>query len=138
MASEAYRVRNRQAATLRAIYAICLLAGTSTHVATLWLHGFSWDYGGAPVFTRAYWTLLTFLDPLAAILLYAYQRAGLLATLAIISTDVAHNLWFLEHHHIQLTWTVAAQGVSQCAFLVFVLATFRSAWRGLDATPARG
>jgi hypothetical protein len=101
----------------------------STHAATIWQHGLFWDYGGAvPQITRAYWTSLTFLDPLAAILLFAYPRIGLIATLAIISTDVLHNLWFFRHYHISLNWMVWAQ----CAFLIFVIYTFPGVRRGLN------
>jgi hypothetical protein len=134
MSSKALLVRVRRASLLRVIYAICLLGGMSTHVATLWQHGLFWDYGGVPLLTRVYWTLLTFLDPLAAILLFVYPRVGLFATLAIISTDVAHNLWFCAHYHTPLNWMIA----SQCTFLVFVLVSFPSVWRGFDAAPVTG
>ena len=127
-------IRNRPATVLRVIYAICLLAGMSTHAATIWQHGLFWDYGGAvPQLTRAYWTSLIFLDPLAAILLLAYPRIGLVAALAIISTDVLHNLWFFEHYHIRLNWMVWAQ----FAFLIFVIATFPTAWRGSNSITSR-
>ncbi len=124
----------RPAAVLRVIYGVCLLAGMSTHAATIWQHGLFCDYGGAvSQFTRAYWTSLTFLDPLAAILLFACPRIGLIATLAIISTDVLHNLWFFEYCHIPLNWMVWAQ----CAFLIFVIATFPSAWSGLKSITSK-
>lgn len=71
---------SRPAFALRVIYGISLLAGTSTHAATIWQHGLFWDYGGVRPFTRVYWTSLTFLDPLAAILLFVYPRIGLVAT----------------------------------------------------------
>lgn len=110
------------------IYGICLLAGMSTHAAQIWQHGIFWDYGGGvPQFTRVYWRSLTFLDPLAAVLLFVYARMGLVVTLAIISTDVVHNLWFFEHYHIPLNWVLLAQ----CAFLVFVVASFRTIRRSL-------
>ena len=99
----------------------------STHAATVWRHGLFWDYGGVPQFTQVYWTSLTFLDPLAAILLIVVPRVGLIATLSIITSDVAHNLWFFQRYHIPLNWLLAAQ----CAFLVFVVVTFSSAWRTL-------
>lgn len=110
---------------LRAIYAVCLLAGMSTHAAILWQHGLLWDYGGVPQLTRVYWTSLTLLDPLAVLLLFVSPRIGLIATLSIISTDVAHNLWFFERYHVPFNWVLAAQ----CVFLVFVAITFPSAWR---------
>ncbi len=114
---------------LRAIYGICLLAGMSTHAAMLWRHGFFWDYGGVPQFTQVFWTSLTLLDPLAAILLIVAPRVGLVATLSIISTDVVHNLWFFQRYDIPFNWVLAAQ----CAFLIFVLATIASAWRQTKA-----
>jgi uncharacterized membrane protein len=117
---------------LRTIYATCLLAGMSTHAATAWRHGLLWDYGGVPQFTRVYWTSLTFLDPLAAILLLVCPRVGLIATLAIISSDVAHNLWFFQRYHFPFNWLL----VAQCAFLIFVVTTFPSAWRALNSIPA--
>ncbi len=62
-------------------------------------------------------------------MLFAYPRIGLIATLAIILTDVLHNLWFFEHYHIPLNWMVWAQ----CAFLLFVVATLPSVWRSLNS-----
>ena len=112
---------------LRVIYAVCMLAGASTHAAMLWQHGLFWDYGGVPRVTQVYWTSLTFLDPLAAILLFVFPRVGLLAILAIISSDVTHNLWFFERYHVPFNWMLAAQGV----FLVFVGTTFPIVWRSL-------
>jgi hypothetical protein len=123
-----------QARVLRVIYAVCLLAGMSTHIAALWRHGFLWDYGGVPLLTRVYWTSLTFLDPLAAMLLFVCPRTGLAVTLSIISTDVAHNVWFFERHHLPLNGAIAAQ----CAFLVFVLVTLPRVWRGVDSRPVTG
>src|SRR2546429_107534 len=95
---------------LRVIYAICMLGGASTHAAMLWQHGLFWDYGGVPQLTQVYWTSLTFLDPLVATLLFVYPRVGLVATLAIISSDVAHNLWFFERNRVPFNWMLAAQG----------------------------
>lgn len=104
-----------------------MLAGACTHAAMLWQHGLLWDYGDVRPLTQAYWTSLTFLDPLAAVLLFVYPRAGLLATFAIISSDVAHNLWFFERNHVPFSWMLAAQA----AFLIFVVATFPIVWRAL-------
>jgi len=104
-----------------------MLAGACTHAAVLWQHGLIWDYGGVPHATRVYWTSLTFLDPAAAILLIAFPRVGILATLGIISSDVAHNLWFFAHYHVPYNWMI----VLQCAFLIFVVMTFPIVWRSL-------
>jgi hypothetical protein len=124
----------RRVWNLRVICCICLLGGASSHAATLWQHGLLWDYRGVPLFTAVFWTSLTFLDPLAALLLLVRPRAGLLATLGIIAVDVAHNLWFGARYRIPFNWMIA----SQCAFLVFVSAIFPHGWRSLTPRPAGG
>ena len=115
---------------LRAAYATCLLGAASTHLATIWRHGVWWSYGGAPLFTCIYWTSLTLLDPLAALLLFVSPRIGLVLTAAIITSDVLHNtlvgvpLW-------------DARYLSQVAFLLFVASTVYPAWQGVRPTPPR-
>jgi hypothetical protein len=115
------------------MYALCLLGATSTHVRALAMHGLFWDYGGVLLITRIYWTSLTFLDPFAAVLLFLKPRAGLLVTLAIIVSDVAHNTWLLQRSQSPdwLNWMY----LSQVHFLVFVILSIQYAWRGV--TPAR-
>jgi hypothetical protein len=111
---------------------LCLLGATSTHLLTLVRHDLFWNYGGAPLFTCIYWTSLTFLDPLAAVLLFLKPRAGLLATFVIIVSDVAHNTWLMQRSQSPdwLNWMY----LSQVAFLVFVLVTVQRAWRGVSST----
>ncbi len=122
--------------TLRTTYAICLLAGMTTHIWTIVTHGLMWDYGGAPLFSRLYWTSLTVLDPLAAALLFFKPRAGLTLTVAIIVSDVMHNTWIMARSAAPdwLNWMY----VLQVLFLLFVLATARRAWRGAAAGERRG
>lgn len=38
-------MRPQRALRLRVVYAICMLAGASTHATILWRHGLFWDYG---------------------------------------------------------------------------------------------
>ena len=111
---------------LRVIYAICLLGATCTHVTMLWQNGILGDYGGRNLFTRIYWTSLTFLDPLAALLLFFHPRIGLLLTVAIISSDVLHNTLIASN-----PWNFMY--LSQVAFLTFVISTVRVAWKGAPA-----
>jgi hypothetical protein len=82
---------------------------------------------GYPLVTRLFWSSLTLLDPLAALLLFARPRSGLVLALAIIVSDVAHNSWITLRLGTPLNW----QYWSQVAFLVFIVATIRFAWRGL-------
>jgi hypothetical protein len=123
---------------LRIVYALCLLAGASTHLRILVAHGLLWDYAGVPAFTRVFWTSLTFLDPLAAILLFLKPRLGLALTVGIIVVDVAHNAWFYAHAGLPFRGYLNWMFVSQVVFLLFVLLTIRIAWRGVATRPASG
>ena len=113
---------------LRIIYAICLLGATCTHVALLWQHGVLWDYGGAHVFTRIYWTSLTVLDPLAALLLFVRPHVGIVLTVAIITSDVLHNT-------LVGVPSLNTMYLSQVVFLLFVASTVYVAWRGVPSDP---
>lgn len=113
---------------LRVAYAICLLAGMVTHLWTLATHGLLWDYNGAPVFSRIYWSSLTVLDPAAAALLFWRPRWGLLMTGAIITSDVAHNSWLTLR--ADTTDWLNPMYLGQIAFFLFVLTTFRVVWSG--------
>ena len=114
---------------LRIIFALCLIGATCVHVATHLRFGVflgALDGTGFPFFTRIYWSSLTIIDPLAAVLLFVRPRAGLVLATAVIVSDVVHNSWML--HHLQsgpdaMYW-------AQVAFLVFLLATVSTAWRG--------
>ncbi|WGS48897.1 hypothetical protein LFL96_14080 [Paraburkholderia sp. D15] len=120
---------HRRSLSLRVIYALCLCGATWTHLQVALTHGLTWDYGGAAPLTRVYWTSLLFIDPLTALLLLIAPATGLILCVAVIVTDVAHNAWFAQHHPIRMDLFV-----SQIVFLVFVLATVRTAWRGVGAT----
>lgn len=122
----------RRSLHLRVIYALCLCGATWTHLQVVLTHGLRWDYGGAAALTRVYWTSLLFVDPLAALLLLVAPAAGLILCVAVIVTDVAHNSWFALHHPIRMDLYL-----SQIVFLLFVLSTVRTAWRGVvRARPA--
>ena len=72
------------------------------------------------------------LDPLAAILLIARPNSGVLATAAIILSDVVHNLWmtarYAEPHQFLVAATSDLFVASQIVFLLFVAATAPIAW----------
>lgn len=114
-------------ALIRVIYALCLIGATSTHVLTIATHGLFWDYEGAPIFARVFWTSLTFLDPLAAVLLFIRPRVGVSLAVAIIVTDVAHNTWLLSQS-TEPNWRNWMY-ISQIVFLIFVLLTASRAWK---------
>ncbi|GGC65332.1 hypothetical protein [Undibacterium terreum] len=113
---------------LRAIYAVCLTAASYNHAYIVFAYGLQWDYGGLPLFVSIFWTALTFIDPLAAFLLLAKPKAGLGLTAAIIVSDVAINAWVGANYGFH--WPPF---LAQSLFLVFVLATIRTAWIRLPA-----
>lgn len=69
--------------------------GTTTHVLQLVNRG--WVVNpSAPIWMNGYWTALTFLDPLAAVLLLRSRRAGLVLAFAIMLSDVAINTYAMR------------------------------------------
>jgi Kef-type K+ transport system membrane component KefB len=125
---------HRRSFWIRVVYALCLGAATFNHVRALLTDG--WWREGVSLGTAIYWTSLTVLDPLAALLLFVRPRAGIALTLAIIISDVAHNLWFVAAHPLSGSFIQAVTSsffmMSQIVFLVFVAATSPMAWRGSD------
>jgi hypothetical protein len=116
---------------IRIVYALCLAGATVNHVRALLAHG--WLPAHLPTATALYWTSLAVFDPLAVVLLFVRPRIGIVLTLAIIVSNVAHNLWFVAAH--PLRGFVADVGsspfmLSQIAFLLFVAATAPIAWKG--------
>lgn len=68
--------------------------GTTTHVMHLVTAGWI-VFDAAPTWMNVYWTALTALDPLAAVLLLSARRWGLALGAAIIVTDVVINSYAL-------------------------------------------
>ena len=99
--------------------------GTSTHVLTLLNRG--WVVNpSAPAWMNGYWTALTFLDPLAAVLLIRSRRAGLVLALAIMLSDVAVDTYALR----LFAWPGLPAAVQlQTVFLGFLLGAAGFLWR---------
>jgi hypothetical protein len=115
---------------LRIVYALCLTGATYTHVVLHVRYGAllgGLEGLGIPVGSRYYWSSLTLLDPLAAVLMFIRPRVGLALAGAIIVSDVANNSWIWHH----LGTTLDARYWAQVAFLIFLFATIFFAWRGL-------
>jgi hypothetical protein len=118
--------------TILIIQCIGMFMGTSTHLLWLVKHGFLSEKYKAPLFSMIFWDSLTFLDPLAAVLLIFKPKIGLYLTLLIITVDVLHNnaFYFKEIYFSPLgilDWIKAYwQLICQFVFAVFVYITFRS------------
>ena len=119
---------NRWPTVLRVLYALCLAGAAWNHLRIALDHGLWWDYGGIPLFYQIFWTSLTFIDPLAVLLLLVRPRAGLILTAAIIVTDVLVNT--SATFIIGPDWQALG---AQMLFLAFVLATIGRAWPGRTA-----
>jgi len=120
---------------IRSIWAACLLIGGVNHARILLQHGLFWDYGGIAWPSAAYWSSLTILDPLAAALLFARPKVGVLGTVVLIVTNVIHNLAITAQRAPEGEFLSAASNlfmISQIGFLLFVGATTRIAWKGLE------
>ena len=114
------------------IWAVCLLIAGVNHARTLFLHGLFWDYGGVSWPSAVYWSSLTVLDPVAATLLFVRPRVGIASTILLITTNVVHNLAVTAQFAPQNQFLIRAANpylISQIAFMVFVAATARSAWK---------
>ncbi len=112
------------------LYIISFLIATSTHTRDLILGGFL-PYKHHPLWANIYWTALTFLDPLAVILLLTRFKQGLRLYALVIVSDVVINLYF----------TITISGfmgifnlfmLGQLFFLFFLLATWKAIQKGVD------
>lgn len=121
---------------VRSIWAACLLIGGVNHARILLQHGLFWDYGGVAWPSAAYWSSLTILDPAVAALLFARPRVGILSTITLIVTNVVHNLAMTAHYAPEGEFLTRASNpfmISQIGFMLFVAATARIAWKGIES-----
>ena len=121
----------RRETWIRVVYAVCLAGATINHVRAVLTYG--WLRHDVAMITAVYWSSLTLLDPVAALLLFIRPRVGVALTVAIILSDVAHNLWFRAAHPLSTSLmkdvTSSFFMMSQIAFLVFVTFTAPMVWR---------
>jgi hypothetical protein len=122
---------------VRSLWAACLLIGGLNHARILLRHGLSWDYGGIGWPSAAYWTSLTILDPIAAALLFLRPKVGIVSAILLIATNVIHNLAISARYAPEENLLTLATAnpfiISQIGFLLFVGATARIAWKGVDS-----
>ena len=105
----------------KTVWTLGFLIGTITH--TLDLVYLGWlPYEFRPLPWNIYWTSLTFLDPLSALLIWVRERWGILLGTAIMATNIAVNgyTFALGYDAFLVPWLL------QCVFAAFV---FFTAWR---------
>jgi hypothetical protein len=130
----------RRSLIVRSIWAVCLLIGGLNHVRILLQHGLFWDYGGVAWASAAYWSSLTMLDPLAAALLFARPKVGIMSTILLIVTNVIHNLAVTARYAPEGEFLSRAANpflLGQIGLMLFVLATARIAWKGIPPAACR-
>jgi hypothetical protein len=133
----------RGSLVVRSLWAAGLLVAAANHARILVEHGLFWDYRGVGWASAAYWSSLTILDPLVAVLLFARPRPGIGCTILLVATNLAHNLAVTARYSPDGEfWARTASDpflAAQAGFLLFVAATARLAWKGAPASgsPAR-
>lgn len=111
------------------IQSIAMVMGTSTHVMWAVHNGFLSENYHAPFGSMLFWDALTFLDPLAAVLLFARPKWGVWLTAIIIGADVLHNNWYYFDELYLAGWSISEWIVrywmilGQVIFCVFVYIT---------------
>ena len=126
----------RASKDIRGIWAACLLVGGLNHARILLEHGLLWDYGGINRASAIYWSSLTVLDPLVALLLFVRPKIGILSTIVLIVSNVSHNIAITAHYAAseELVARAAADPflLSQIAFMLFVIISTPIVWHGLS------
>jgi hypothetical protein len=130
----------RRSLIIRSIWAACLLIGGANHGRILLQHGLCWDYGGVGWASALYWSSLTIIDPLVAVLLLVRPKAGIAATIILIVTNVTHNLAAIARFAPEGELLARASHpfvLGQIGFMLFVGATARIAWKGIESRKDR-
>lgn len=117
----------RSSLLIRSIWAACLLIAAANHALILIRHGPLWTYGGVAWPSAAYWSSLTILDPLVAVLLFVRPRLGVLSAIVLIVSNVIHNLAITAYYAPAGDFLSRAASspmiLIQIVFMLFVLLT---------------
>ena len=125
-----YKSLDRTTQHILGIQSFCMLMGSSTHIMWAIEHGLLSKNYHANFFSMVFWDSLTFLDPLAAILLFVKPKAGVYLTLFIITADIIHNnVFYLDELYVNAPpleeWLVKYWMIlGQILFGLFVWVTF--------------
>jgi hypothetical protein len=120
------------ASGLRWFCVVCFGVASVRHATDLW-HGGWLPYEYFPLWTNIFWTALTFLDPLAALLLWLRPRPGACLALLVMLADVGVNGFWVSQTAISGTLGVATL-LAQTLYLGIVLGGFPLLW-SLSSSP---
>jgi hypothetical protein len=111
-----------------AVYIVGFAYGTRNHIVDILADGWlGYDY--VSLFINLYWTLLTFFDPLAILLLLSFPFAGIILSVLIMASDIAINTGVTVYCYYQTGIFSLDRLPLQIAFGVFVFITTPIAWK---------
>jgi len=117
-----------------AIYALGFSYGTRNHILDIMADGFlGYHYVSFPI--NLFWTSLTFLDPLAVILLLTYPLYGLALSILIMASDIAVNVSVTLYFYFLNGIPSNGRLLLQIAFGIFVFLTAPIAWKRIKTYP---
>ena len=130
---------NSRTKVVLVIQSVAMFMGASSHVAWAIENGFLSEKYNANFGSMMFWDSLTFLDPLAAILLILKPKTGLTLTAIIIAVDVLHNniFYFEELYQSSIglgEWFIKYWMIlGQIVFAIFVFITFKRNLKDVNA-----
>ncbi len=111
-----------------AVYIFGFAYGARNHIIDILADGWlGHDYVSLPI--NLYWTLLTFFDPLAILLLLSFPLAGILLSVLIMASDIAINIGVTVYFYYQTGMLTLDRLPLQIAFGIFVFLTSPIAWK---------
>ena len=111
-----------------AVYIFGFAYGTRNHIVDILADGWlGYDYVPLPI--NLYWTLLTFFDPLATLLLLSFPFGGILLSVLIMASDIAINIGVTVYFYYQTGILSLDRLPLQIAFGIFVFLTSPIAWK---------
>ena len=111
-----------------AVYIFGFAYGARNHIVDILAEGWlGYDYVPLPI--NLYWTLLTFFDPLAILLLLSFPSAGILLSVLIMTSDIAINIGVTVYFYYQTGMLTPDRLPLQIAFGTFVFLTSPIAWK---------
>jgi hypothetical protein len=126
-----FNLRIKQLHPVRFIFAVYIFGfacGTRNHMVDILADGWL-GYDFVPLPINLYWTILTFFDPLAILLLLSFPLAGILLSLLIMASDIAINTGVTVYFYYQTGILSLDRLPFQIAFGMFVFLTAPLAWK---------
>ncbi len=135
-----FNLRIKQLHPVRLIFAVYIFGfayGTRNHIVDILVDGWL-GYDFVPLPINLYWTLLTFFDPLAILLLLSLPLAGILLSILIMASDIAINTGVTVYFFYQTGILSLDRLPLQIAFGIFVFLTSPISWKRIKRSNRDG